>query len=123
MARKILVIEDELSVRRLVEFIFSKNGFEVVGAGNGQEGLDLARQHNPDLIILDLRLPIMDGVAVGKELKGDEKLRKIPVILVTASTDNIEEKVRESLVDSYFLKPFDYQELLKKVEELLRREL
>jgi len=120
MGKKILVIEDEASVRRLVEFVFSKNGFEVIGAANGQEGLELARQHYPNLIILDLRLPIMDGVEVGKALKNDEKLRNIPVILVTASTDNIEQKVKESLVDGYFLKPFDYQELLKKVMQLLR---
>jgi two-component system alkaline phosphatase synthesis response regulator PhoP len=117
--KKVLVIDDELSVRKLVAFILRKKGFEVITANDGQEGLNLAYEKKPDLIILDLRLPVMDGVEVGKQLKESEQLCHIPVVLITASVDNIDEKARECMADGYFLKPFDYQELVRKVEQLL----
>ena len=121
MPKKILVVDDEPDILHEVSFILQKKGFEVITATNGREGLDSARDNRPDLIILDLCLPVIDGIEVGSTLKGDDTTRDILIILLTASVDKIDDKVRGAKADDYLLKPFDYRELLDKVECLLEK--
>jgi DNA-binding response OmpR family regulator len=121
MAKKILVIDDELDVLQMVVFILKKNGFAVISATGGQEAIDLAYKEKPDLIILDLWLPDMDGAEVSRRLKADDNLRNIPIILFTASAEMIEDRVKECNANDYLLKPFEYQELLDKVAKRLNR--
>ncbi len=119
MKHKILVVDDEPDILHEVSFILEKKGFEVITAEDGQQALDRVKDNRPDLIVLDLWLPLVDGIQVGQTLKGCEQTKDIPIILLTASADNIEMKVKEALVDDYLLKPFDYHELLSKVESFL----
>jgi len=119
MMKKILVVDDEEDILKEVTFILRKKGFEVLCAADGKEALEIATQQNPDLILLDLFLPIFDGTVVGKRLKTSDAFKHIPIILLTASADNIEEKRDECMADDYILKPFDYKELLEKLSKFL----
>ena len=98
------------------------SGFEVLAAYDGQEGLDKARKEKPDLIILDLMLPKIDGFKVCRMLKFDEKYKKIPIILFTVrAQESDKQTAAEVCADAYITKPFEPQVLLDKIAELLRR--
>lgn len=122
MAKKILVVDDEPDLLKVVTFRLRKTGYEVITATNGQNGLDLIKKEKPDLVLLDLRLPILDGDEVCRRLKADDKLKSIPVILITAtsSVSKIAEKTKELGADDYMMKPFDPEELLKKVKKFIK---
>jgi CheY-like chemotaxis protein len=120
MAKKILVVDDEKDIITELEFILRKKGFEVITAANGKEALELVKVNKPDLVILDLFMPIVGGVQFGKELKTNNETKNIPVILLTASVDNVEEKRIECMADAYVLKPFDYREVMEKIYKFLK---
>lgn len=118
--RKILVVDDEKQLVDLIKVRLETNDFEVLTAYDGQEGLARAKKENPDLIILDLMLPKMDGYKVCRMLKFDEKYRKIPIILFTAKAQEEDVKLGEEVgADAYVTKPFEPQVLLDKIKELL----
>ncbi|MFA6281603.1 MAG: response regulator [Candidatus Omnitrophota bacterium] len=119
MPKTILVVDDEKDILTELQFILRKKGFEVVMAANGKEALELVKKNKPDLIILDLFMPVVGGVQFGKELKADAETKNIPVILLTASADNVEEKRIECMADAYVLKPFDYKEVIEKIYKLI----
>jgi len=123
MKRKVLVIEDEEDLVELIGFHMTREGFEVVGAYTGEEGLRLAREMAPDLIILDLMLPGMDGLEVCRLIKQDtEKISQIPIIMLTAKseqTDIIAGLDRGA--DDYLCKPFSPRVFLAHVRAVLRR--
>jgi len=120
MAKKILVVDDEADLVETLTFRLEANDYEVITAFDGQEGLDKARKENPDIIILDLMLPKMDGYKVCRMLKFDEKYKKIPIIMFTARAQESDKKMGEEVgVDAYITKPFDPQVLMGKIEELL----
>ena len=120
MAKKILVVDDEPDILKVVIFRLKKLGHEIATATNGQEALDSIQKEKPDLILLDLRLPVIDGYEVCKRLKTDEELKHIPIILLTASTaGSIAEKTKEFKADDYLIKPFDMKELRAKVKKFL----
>ena len=120
MAKKILVVDDEPDILKLETFRLKKSGYEVATATDGREAFDLIQKEKPDLILLDLRLPIMDGYEVCKRLKADQELKHIPVILLTASTvGKIAGTAKELKADDYLTKPFHLQELLAKVKKFL----
>lgn len=119
MAKTILVVDDEKDILTELEFILRKKGFEVITAVNGQQALGLVKKSKPDLIILDLFMPIVGGVQFGKEIKTNAETKNIPVILLTASVDNVEEKRIECMADAYVLKPFDYREVMEKIYKLI----
>jgi len=119
MAKTILIVDDEKDILTELEFILRKKGFEVVTAANGQQALELVKKNKPDLIILDLFMPIVGGVQFGKEIKTSAETKNIPVILLTASVDNVEEKRIECMADTYVLKPFDYREIMEKIYKLI----
>jgi CheY-like chemotaxis protein len=120
MAKKILFVDDEPDLLTVATFRLKKSGYEVSTAVNGQEALDFVAQNPPDLILLDLRLPLVSGYEVCQRIKADEKLKKIPVILFTASaTRDLSEKAKELGADDYLIKPFEAEVLLEKVKKFL----
>lgn len=118
MAKKILVIEDEADILKMLEFILKKKNFTVISASDGPEAIDLFLREEPDLVILDWLLPAMNGTEVSRKLKEISSQKHTPIILLTATADDVEKKAKECMADGYFLKPFDYEELLKAVEKL-----
>jgi len=120
MAKKILVVDDEPDILKIVTFRLKKLRCDILTADNGKDALDLIRRQRPDLVLLDLRLPIIDGYEVCKQVKADDELKNIPIILLTASsTAKISEKTKEFKADGYIIKPFDPEELLKKVKKFI----
>jgi DNA-binding response OmpR family regulator len=120
MAKRILITDDEQDIVKVVKYRLIKKGFEVIVAVNGQEGVDTARAVMPDLILLDYRMPILNGDEVCRELKKDESTKHIPIILMTASIENILiDNIRTMGADDYILKPFEPEDLMEKIERLL----
>ncbi|MBJ6723745.1 response regulator [Geomesophilobacter sediminis] len=118
----ILLIEDEKDLAGLVTFNLEKEGYRTLVAFDGLEGLEMARQHLPDLVLLDLMLPGMLGTEVCKFLKKTEKTAHIPVIMTTAKGEEIDKVVGfEVGADDYVVKPFSMRELLLRVKAVLRR--
>jgi two-component system, OmpR family, response regulator VicR len=118
--KHILCIEDEPEMIDLIRLILSRRGFEVVGAAGGKEGLEKVRQNPPDLILLDLMMPDMDGWEVYQQIKADEKTKDIPVIVVTAKAQSIDKVLGLHIakVDDYIAKPFSPQDLLNSVDKV-----
>jgi DNA-binding response OmpR family regulator len=105
----------------LVRLILGRRGFTVEGANGGLEGLEKIQEKKPDLVLLDLMMPDMDGWEVYQRMKSDEALREIPVIVVTAKAQSIDKVLGLHIakVDDYITKPFGPQELLESVEKIL----
>jgi len=119
MADKILVVEDEIALQETLAYNLKKQGYEVVSTANGNEALDLAREIEPDLIVLDIMLPGIDGFEVCRILR---KEMIMPVIMLTARDDEIDRVVGlEVGADDYLAKPFSMRELLARVKAQLRR--
>jgi len=120
MTKKILVIEDDPNMIKLIKYNLEKHGYSVISAEGGTEGLQLARQENPDLLILDVLLPGMDGFKICRLLRYDMKFKKLPIIILTGqTTDRHKEMGREVGGNVYLTKPFEPEILLEKVKELL----
>jgi len=121
--RRVVYIEDEQEMIDLVRLILSRKGFEVSGANGGREGLDLVRNSLPDLVLLDLMMPDMDGWDVYQQMKAGDTTRNIPVIVVTAKAQSIDKVLGLHIakVDDYVSKPFSPQELVDSVEKVLGR--
>lgn len=118
---KILVIEDEPDTVKVIEKRLSDHGFKVIVSYDGYRGIELARKEKPDLIILDLMLPAIDGHKVCGLLKKDKRFTDTPIIIFTAKAQEEDMRLaREVGADAYISKPFQLSELLAKVEELLR---
>ena len=121
MAR-VLVVEDEADLREVLDYNLTKEGHRVDLVSTGADGLRLARELHPDLILLDLMLPDMSGTAVCKTLKRDQGMRDVRVIMVTAKGEEIDRVIGFELgVDDYVVKPFSVRELLLRVGAVLRR--
>ncbi len=118
----VLVIDDEADLIELVRYNLEKEGFEVIAAADGESGLEKARRHKPDLIVLDLMMPGLDGLAVCRALRGDERTRAIPLIMLTAKAAETDRIVGlEMGADDYIVKPFSPRELVARVRAILRR--
>jgi two-component system response regulator VicR len=122
--KMILCIEDEQEMIDLIRLILNRRGFEIRGANSGKEGLEIIRNDHPDLVLLDLMMPEMDGWEVYQQMKADETTRNIPVIIVTARAQSIEKVLGLHIakVDDYIVKPFSPQELLASVDKVLEQE-
>ena len=121
MAR-ILVIEDESDLQQVLDYNLGQAGHQVLAALRAQDGLRLAREHHPDLVVLDLMLPDLAGTEVCKILKRDPKTRDIPVLMLTAKGEEIDRVLGFELgADDYVVKPFSVRELLLRIQAILRR--
>lgn len=120
-AKRVVCIEDEPEMIDLVRLILGRKGFNVIGANGGVEGLEAVRREKPDLVLLDLMMPDMDGWEVYQQIKADAELREIPVIVVTAKAQSIDKVLGLHIakVDDYISKPFGPQELLESVEKII----
>ncbi|RQW06533.1 response regulator [candidate division KSB1 bacterium] len=123
--KKILCIEDEPDMIELVRLILERKGFDFRGADSGQVGLDMIREEKPDLVLLDLMMPGMDGWEVYRQLKADAELKDIPVIVVTAKAQSIDRVLGLHIarVDAYITKPFGPQELLDSIGNILNMKI
>ncbi|MGQ4649909.1 response regulator [Lyngbya aestuarii] len=120
--KKILVVEDELSVRENILELLEVEGFEVLGAGDGFTGIDLAEQYLPDLILCDVMMPKLDGFGVLSELRKKVLTDRIPLIFLTAKTNKSDlRKAVELGADDYITKPFTVEELLKAISASLEK--
>ena len=121
--RRVVTIEDEPEMIDLIKLILTRKGYEVFGANGGAEGLQKIREIKPDLVLLDLMMPEMDGWQVYQQIKGDEATQHIPVIVVTAKAQNIDKVLGLHIakVDDYISKPFSLQELVDRVEDVIDR--
>jgi DNA-binding response OmpR family regulator len=118
-AKTVLVVEDESSLASTLSYNLRKNGFNVMQASDGVEGLQVARRDNPDVIVLDLMLPRMDGIEVCRRLRADSD---VPIIMLTAKSEELDRVVGlEVGADDYLTKPFSMRELMARVRALLRR--
>ncbi|MED2971521.1 response regulator transcription factor [Fictibacillus sp. B-59209] len=120
MSQKIMVVEDELSISTLLQFNLEQAGFEVITAMDGRKGLELAEMEKPDLMVLDLMLPEMDGLEVCKNLR--QKQLFIPILMLTAKDDEFDKVLGLELgADDYMTKPFSPREVVARVKAILRR--
>jgi DNA-binding response OmpR family regulator len=119
--RRVVYIEDEIEMIDLVRLILTRKHFEVLGASGGREGLDLVRKEVPDVVLLDLMMPDMDGWEVYQQLKAEDATRNIPVIVVTAKAQNIDKVLGLHIakVDDYISKPFAPKDLVDSLEKVL----
>jgi DNA-binding response OmpR family regulator len=118
-AKTVLVVEDEASLASTLSYNFRKNGFNVLSAADGLEGLQTARRMSPDVIVLDLMLPKMDGLEVCRRLRADSD---VPILMLTAKSEEFDRVVGlEMGADDYLSKPFSMRELMARVRALLRR--
>jgi len=120
--RKILIIEDDRDIVEMLEYNLKEEGYETVSALNGEQGVELAGKERPDLIILDIMLPIMDGFEVCRTLKNDDRLAHIPIIILSAKSQETDKVVGLELgADDYVTKPFSPRELIARMRAILRR--
>ena len=117
----VICIEDDPEMIELVKLILGRKGFDLVGAIGGREGLETVRELKPDLVLLDLMMPDIDGWEVYQQMKADDELKDIPVIVVTAKAQSIIKVLGLHIakVDDYVTKPFGPQELLQSVNKVL----
>ena len=123
-SKRLAYIEDEAEMIDLVRLILGRRGYTVMGAIGGREGLDLVRKELPDMVLLDLMMPDMDGWDVYHQIKSEEQTRDIPVIVITAKAQNIDKilGLHIAKVEDYISKPFSPQELLDRVDQVLSRQ-
>ena len=121
-SQTVLYVEDEPEMIDLVRLILSRKGYNVIGAHGGQEGLSMIQQYNPDLVLLDLMMPDMDGWDVYQHIKSGENTRHIPVIVITAKAQSIDKVLglKIARVDDYISKPFSPSDLVASVQRVLR---
>jgi len=123
LAKTILCVEDEPEMVDLIQLILQRKGYKVHGASGGVEGIRLVKELHPDLVLLDLMMPDMDGWEVYQQMKAEASLRDIPVIIVTAKAQNIDKVLGLHIakVDDYIAKPFSPQELMDSVDKVLNQ--
>jgi len=124
MTQRILVIDDDPATSQVVRSWFKSGPYEILDADNGERGLDLARSRRPDLILLDLRMPGIDGLAVAGELKSDPGTQAIPILMLTACRD-VDTKVKafSTGADDYITKPFEVEEVEARIRSMLKKRL
>ena len=118
MKKRILVVEDQLDNRLILHDLLTNAEFDIVEAENGEEAISCAKASRPDLILMDIQLPILDGYEATRRLKADPDLKSIPIIVVTSyALSGDEDKARRAGCDDYVAKPFSPRQLLAKIKE------
>ncbi len=120
-SKKILIVDDEVDLVETVRFPLEMEGYHVLVSYNGEDALNQARKENPDLILLDLMLPKLDGYKVCRLLKFDDRYKHIPILMLTAKTQEKDKALgMETGANEYITKPFEMDQLLKKVKTYLK---
>ena len=119
MADKILVVDDEETIRDLLSTFLTADGYEVITAADGAEALELAKTESPQVILMDVKMPGLDGIEACKRLKSEEKTKFIPVIMITGYQDRAVEAYLEG-ADDFVNKPFDKVEISFRIKSMLR---
>ncbi len=120
MNKRILVVEDQEDNRAILRDLLTNAGYDFLEAGNGEEGVAMAAKHRPDLILMDIQLPVLDGYEATRRIKSDPALKNIPVIAVTSyALSGDEQRARAAGCDSYVTKPFSPRDLLARVRSYL----
>ncbi len=122
LKEKILVVDDEINIQELIKFNLMSQGYDVLACGDGKEALEIINEFNPELILLDVMLPGMDGYKVCKEIRNDNSITTLPIIMITAKGEE-GDKIHglEIGADDYITKPFSVKELIARVKAVLRR--
>src|SRR5205823_11356796 len=122
MPGTVLVVYDDPVIQKLLQVNFEMEGYAVITASDGLEGLEMARQERPDAIVLDVMMPKMDGLEVARTLKADESTRSIPILLLSAKAQQADVQAGVATgADDYLTKPFDPLDLLQRVGVLISR--
>lgn len=118
--KKILIVDDEADIIEILQFVLEAQGYECITAMDGETGLNLAREVNPDLIILDVMMPKINGYKISRLLKYDNKYKNIPILMITARSQD-EDKIigEETGADEYITKPFQVDYVVEKVKSYL----
>ncbi|OQX85499.1 MAG: hypothetical protein B6D63_02120 [Candidatus Latescibacteria bacterium 4484_7] len=117
---KILVVDDEVNITQILEFSIGAEGFEVITASDGEEAIDKARKEQPDLIILDIMMPRIDGYEACRILKANPITKNIPVVLLTAKGRDVDKRLGYEVgATDYIIKPFSPNKLIERINELL----
>jgi two-component system cell cycle response regulator DivK len=120
MAKRILIVEDQADNRQILRDLLTSAGYDLVEAEDGQAALVAAKTQRPDLILMDIQLPVMDGYEATRRIKADPDLRLIPIIVVTSyALSGDEDKARAAGCDGYVTKPYSPRQLLAKIKECL----
>ena len=120
MSRRILVVEDQEDNRQILRDLLSSVGYEMTEAWDGEAGVAAAKQQRPDLILMDIQLPLMDGYEATRRIKADPELKKIPIIVVTSyALSGDDSKAHDAGCDAYITKPYSPRQLLAKIKEFL----
>jgi two-component system cell cycle response regulator DivK len=120
MTKRILVVEDQEDNRRIIRDLLSTMGYELIEAQDGEAGVRLAKEHRPDLILMDIQLPVLDGYEATRRIKADPELRAIPIVVVTSyALSGDDQKAVAAGCDGYVAKPFSPRQLLATVRKFL----
>jgi two-component system cell cycle response regulator DivK len=120
MSKRILIVEDQEDNRAILRDLLSMAGYDLIEAVNGEDGVKLAQSERPDLILMDIQLPVIDGYEATRRIRGNAELKSIPIIAVTSyALSGDEAKARAAGCDGYVTKPFSPRQLLAKVREYL----
>jgi DNA-binding response OmpR family regulator len=120
--KKILVVDDEVDLVKTIQFALEAEGYKVLVSYNGEDALNQSRKENPDLILLDLMLPKLDGYKVCRLLKFDEQYKHIPILMLTAKTQEKDKMLGvETGANEYITKPFDMDQLMEKMKAYLNK--
>ena len=120
MTKRILVVEDQEDLRGILRDLLAGSGYEMLEAPDGQAGVDKAKAEKPDLILMDIQMPVMDGYDATRQIKADPELKSIPIVAVSSfAMKGDEEKARASGCDHYVTKPYSPMQLLKTVRGLV----
>lgn len=120
MTKKILIVDDEKDIVETLSFMLKSKGFETITAYDGEEGLKKAKDEAPDIIILDVMMPKINGYKICRLLKYDAKYKNIPIIMVTARSQDTDKLIGEETgADEYITKPFEFSEVIETIEKYL----
>jgi two-component system cell cycle response regulator DivK len=120
MTKRILVVEDQEDNRRIIRDLLSTRGYKLIEAQDGEAGVRLAKEHRPDLILMDIQLPVLDGYEATRRIKADPELRAIPIVVVTSyALSGDDQKAVAAGCDGYVAKPFSPRQLLATVRKFL----
>jgi two-component system cell cycle response regulator DivK len=120
MSKRILVVEDQDDNRQILRDLFASVGYDMTEAVDGKAGVAAAKEQRPDLILMDIQLPLLDGYEATRRIKADPELKSIPIIVVTSyALSGDEDKARAAGCDAYFAKPYSPRQLLAKIREFL----